>query len=85
MPGLTPRVWHAKDNMEKLPPYITGIIEGGKNQSEFSAEEMRELEEALASLSPEVRAEVEAMLAPPGTDEFMFKNSEDNSKPDNEY
>ena len=70
--------------MDKFPPYITGVIEGGKKVPEFTHEEQRELEDALASLDSETRAEVEAMLAPAESDEFIFKN-EDNSKPENEH
>ncbi|MFT5831648.1 MAG: hypothetical protein ACI9SY_000015 [Candidatus Paceibacteria bacterium] len=64
--------------MRELPSYIKGVIEGGKPSQEFSKEELQELEDALMSLSPETRAEVEAMLSPEASHPFEFTSEKPN-------
>lgn len=69
--------------MNGLPSFITDVIEGGKKQQEFTAEELQELEDALASLSPEARANYDLMRTQIESDTFIF-TSEDNTDTNNE-
>jgi hypothetical protein len=66
--------------MDKFPPYITRVIEGGKTKAEFSDNELREWEQALASLSPEEQTFVLEAIEPEHPVAFISEQDPDDIK-----
>ena len=63
--------------MEKFPPYIKGVIEGGKSEKSLN-EKTDDLKSDLEKLSPEARIELESILNSPDEDEIIFDKTDKN-------
>ena len=62
--------------MKELPPYIKGVIEGGKTKSELSSQELQEIHEMISQLSLADREFILNSLEPETPLEFTKDDTE---------